>query len=664
MLDEFAERADGKNSISFEERSLLSDYGAFGSSVLVRCQSTASPRPQGTFVFAVPLNAGFAVDTALAMIEKLFDSETSVNIIVAFLGSEINELPEDLGTYVHKRNSRVGLHDLLSMIDMPENWVLCYFDADEAPSELVLRHGIQGYVAPLDVVRPLPVLFDAKGLPWSFSIRHNSIYKLGLVEGPEPLLFAWEEEVNGFVMSGAEKHGKITDAISPESLAELLVEYSSYLNLPVMNPDRHYSFVTLPNGSFYFATEGFTVTLLFIVMGTLLFLYLLYSARHNAVLVYHIRLFFRFFWVFLLLLPWLVVSLKASALIYSLLFRAFSAPTGMVNYAGVGLTLVLAVFIFYLPSPVLDLLHFRRRARFYGFSAVIFGIIGILSAVFLDFSHVPIFLWAFIFIFLGTIFSKPILVFLSALLTPFFAAVALLNIFETGSGRLLDLFVFSKWNTPASWTISIQIALLALPVLLLVGRGIILLRKSLGKEQKPVRKIISIHIPVSIISAAIIILALVMVVQILFLKQKAPPDQRYITTILETENDDGIVTLSVDDMVFQDSRIITLHLEAAGNPVRFDVSMESSSDRTLLPVYSSSFPFERDGDGERIEFYLGEYPSNPLTLEIVVPIEFESTLEVAAIYNKWDPVFSPGDKPEVGEYILLVKKNTVLKATT
>ena len=667
VLRTFTERTGNKNPILFEERSLLSDYGAFGTSILVRRQGTApGSRQPGTFVFAVPLYAEFAVDTAIAVTEKLFEGD-SVNILVAFLGSEKNELPEDLGpSHVHGRTSHMGLRDLLALVDIPENWVLCYFDADEAPGELVLRHGIEGYVAPLDTIRPLPFLFASKNIPWSNTIRYNSIYKLGLVEGPEPLSIAWEEEVNGFVISGAQNHGEIVDTVSPEALAELFLEYPSYLDLPIINPDRHYSFFTHPNGNIYFATEGFTVTLLFVVIGFLLFLYLLYSARYNAILVYHIRLFFKFFWVFLILLPWLVVSLKTSAHIYSILFGALSTPHETANYAGIGLTFLLAVALFFLPSPAQDLLHFPRRARFYGFSAVIFGIIGILFAAFLDFSYVPIFLWAFVFIFLGAIFSRPIPVFISALLVPFFAVIALLNIFETGSGRFFELYIFSKWNARESWIVSIQIALLTLPVLLLAWRGIILFQKKMHRGQAPKHdlKLKSIYMSVIIFSVSIVTLVLVMVGQILFLKQKNPHPQRYITTVLETENGDGIVTLSVDDTIFQDSRIITLDLEANGNPVRFDVSLKSPYNSALLPVYSSSVPFERENDGQRIEFYLGEYPSNPLAMEIVVPMEFESTLEVTAIYNKWDPAFSPGDEPDAGEYILLVSKSTALRATT
>ena len=676
VLNVLTEWASTGNSIPFEERSLLSDFGAFGSSVLVRRQNAASnSRPLGTFVFAVPLYARFAVDTALAVVEKLFESDNSLNILVAFLGGERNELPEDLGpSHVHGRTSHMGLHDLLGMVDMPENWVLCYFDADETPGELVIRHGIQGYVAPLEVIRYLPFLLTEKEISWSFTIRYNSIYKLGLVEGPEPLSIAWEEEVNGFVLSGTQENTGLT--ISHEALAELLLEYSSLLDLPVMNPDRHYSFFTVSNGNIYFATEGFTVTLLFIVIGILLFLYLLYSARYNAIIVYHIRLFFRSFWAFLVLLPWLVVSLKVSALIYSLLYKLLSAGPfstvvahkGMINYAGVGITFFLAVLVFFLPSPMLslDLLHFPRKARFYGFSAVIFGIIGILSASFLDFSYVPIFLWAFIFIFLGAVLPKPIPVFIVTLFIPIFAAFALLNIFETGSGKLLELFIFSEWNARGSWIVTIQIALLTLPVILLFGRGIILLRKSQYKWPaiKTDGTFKSINRTIKIFSTAIAALILIMIGQILLIKQKIPPELRYITTILETDDGEGILTLSVDDTVFQDSRIITLYLEADGNPLRFDVSLESQNDRTLLPVYSSSVPFEREDGGKRIEFYMGEYPSNPLTMEIVVPLEFEGSLDATAIYNKWDRTISPGDEPEAGQYILLVSKRTALKATT
>ena len=653
----------------FERRSLLSTYGGFGTSVIVRFRGNAG-ESKGTFVLAVPLYAGFAVDTALTMAETLrhrLDSGNNVSagtfpndILIAFLGDEKNQLTEE--TFLSGSISHKGLRDLLSLTDMPENWVLCYFDAEEAPRELVLHHGRRGYVAPLEIINPLPSLFKAVGIPWSFEIRHLAIYRLGLDEGPEALSIAWDEEVNGFTLSGKKTGYRIMvpgkEAIMPLNLAEVLIEYSRELNFPVINPDRHYSFLSFPGGNFLFMGERLTVILFLIATAVILSLYLVYSARYNAILLYHFRLFFRSFWIFSMLLPIMVISLKASGFLYSMLLGTLDplllkALPGSAENVGAGLTILLAILVFILVSPILNIIRFfPTRARFYGFSAVIFIVTGTLSAAFLDFTFVTVFLWATFFVFLGSSVSNPILVLLSAFSILLFALIALFNLLETGNGRFAELFFPQNWNALESWVAAIQTALLSLPIFLLVKRGTILFQKAFPREpgSKPWWKHKLIVIPVlfvAVLSA--------MLVQIMVIRRGTPPERRFL--VEENGSYAERLSLSLEETIFQDSRIISLRLEAIGSPIRFDVSFESEGGKALLPVYSAPVPFEREGEGKRVVFFLGENPPNPLALEIVLPLGFEGIIKTQAVYNEWDPAVDPAEKPGTDDYIFVVSKS-------
>jgi len=674
VLDESAGRGFPGDRISIEQRPLLSSFGGFGTSVFARFRGMGESGNKvslGTFVLAVPLYAGFAVDTALALADTLLYRENSGgipnDILIAFLGDEKNELPESSAhdpdaSFLSKAISHKGLRDLLSLTDMPENWVLCYFDAGEPPRELVLHHGRRGYAAPLEIIKPLLSLLKAGGLPWSIEVRNLSIYKLGLDEGPEALSITWGEEVNGFTLSGKKTGDRINisdeEKVSPGNLAEILIEYSRELNFPVINPDRHYSFFSLPGGNFLFMGERFTVILLLLAAGIVISLYLIYSARYNAILQYHFRLFFRSFWIFLILLPFMVLSLKASGLFYSMLLGALdpmllgTLPGSAVN-AGAGLTILLAILVFILVSPILNIIRFfPTRARFYGFSAVIFIVAGTLSAAFLDFSFVTVFLWASLFVFLGVSVSNPILVFLSAFAIPLSASGALFNLLETGNGRFAELFFPQDRNAPESWVAAVQTALLSLPIFLLVMRGRILLRKAYPREpgRKPGGKYKLFVVPVLFIAVL-----LAMFLQIQVIGRGTPPERRFV--IDGSDSYPEIVSLSLEETIFQDSRIVNLRLEAGGSPVRFDVSIESEGGKTLLPVYSAPVPFERESEGKRIDFFIGEYPPNPLTLEIVVPLEFQGILKTQAVYNKWDPGVDRAEKPDTDDYIFVVSKS-------
>ena len=647
--------------IPFERRTLLADYGGFGSSILVRGGIAEPEKAALTFVVAVPLNAEFAVNTALSIVKKL-PLGGGASILVAFLGDEQNSLPDDMGGISNK-----GLRDLLTVADMPENWVLCYIDIDAAPDNLTILHGINGYVAPLEIIKPLPKIFKSRGIPWSFRIRYNEIYKLGLVKGPDALFVAWDSEINGFVLSGTPRRKTFdnvplrkfipsVNAISAEDLADCLLDYARDMHTQVIKGDRHYSYFTPPWGSAFFLDAGITVALLLVIVGLAFLFFLVYSSRYNANLLFNIRLFFKFIWFFLILLPLMVISVKIAGYLYSLILGVlnpdiFNAP-GSLNYAGAGLTALLAFLLFILPSPALDYIRFPRKTRFYEVSAVIFISIGLFSAAFLDFSYVPVFLWAFIFVFIGAFIDNAAVVFICIVMIPLIAFDALFNIIETDSNIIAELVISSSWATLENWLAALIIALFTLPLFLLIKRVSILLQKS--KIRDPDVKFYH-RKRLIVFTASIVIVIAAMVLQILKIPEKTPYDRR----VLIAGGGSGM-ELELNSITFQDSIIITARLAAGGIPVRFDVSIESVNGGILMPVYSAPVPFDRDDDGKKIIFALGEHPPNPLTMEIVVPQNFEGLLSASAIYNSWDPAVDPGARPESDDYVLVVSRKTDL----
>ena len=244
---------------------------------------------------------------------------------------------------------------------------------------------------------------------------------------------------------------------------------------------------------------------------------------------------------------------------------------------------------------------------------------------------------------------------LCALLLPLYAQGALVNVFEAGGNRIVELIVASSWSYGESWQMAIQTALLILPVFLLINRGIILIRKSAsrGLELKPERKY-----RLKVVPAMIFLVTAAMVIQILLIPgSRIPPSRRYIT---EEEAGD-IISLHLDDLLFQDSRIVTVRLQARGRPVRFDLALESKNGASLQPVYSAPVPFERENDGRSIVFSLGEGAPNPLTMEIVLPLYFQGLLKASAVYNTWDPSIDPQEDSASVDYVLYVTKTVDLR---
>ena len=636
------------DNIPRERRSLLADNGGFGSSILVRSVSDTSEDPL-TFVVAVPLNADFAVACAIRLAEKIQTGYTKTNIIAAFLGDEENSITGDLGEVSHK-----GLRDLLTLADMPENWILCYIDINEAPEKIIIRHGISGYVAPLEIMKPLPRLLNSHDIPWNFKIRHNGIYKLGLVEGPQALFIAWDNEINGFVLSGLAKQkramggGPIAkflysdDTVSEEKFADCLLEYADLLTSPVIMGDRYYSHFRLPGGKAMFISEGLTAALLLIIVAILLIFYLFSSARFNAVLIFNFKLFLKYFWFFLILLPLLVFSVKISGILYSILLVALNPVGNVLNNTGAGFALLLGALFFLLPAPALDFIRIPKRPQFFSVSAIIFSTLGFFFAAFLDFSYVPAFLWAFLFVFIGSLTKNYIGVFFCIIMIPVFALDWVFNIIETGSTRAAELLITSSWKNPDAWIASVITALFLLPFFLLLRRGYLMWHSSKHHKRKPKRKSRLLVIP-----GLVLIVLSAMILQILILSAETQPERRFYA-VKDNEN----LSISMDSILFQDSRIITLRITAEETPVRFDMIIESENGISLPPVYSAPVPFFREEGGRKISFSLGENPPNPLIMEIVVSVEFSGKLSVTALYNAWNPVLDPLGAPVTDDYIL------------
>ena len=620
-LDTFAL---GMNAL--EERPLLTNYGGFGSSILARIRGVSyNEETGGTFVLAVPLDAEFSVETGIAFAEIVTDKPLPINVLVAFLADERLAL-------LTEGNSHKGLRDLLTLVDLPENWVLCYLDVREIPGELVIHHRAGDYLAPLEIIRPLTDLLISKDITWSFNSRQNAL-------NPELLSIIWEEEINNFYLTAKslEIDEAIEKSITPTDLAELLVEYAQSLYLPVINTDRHYSFFNFPGKNSFYINEGLTTLLLLGTIIVSLLVYLIYSTRKNVIVFYHLRFFIKYIWVFLLLFPLLALLIYAVRYFYSILLSFLNPSISTVNNTGSILIFLLAGAAFFLPFPVPFLSRFHRRAWFYGFSGVMWVAIGILFSIFIDFSYALVFLWAYCFAFMGASFSNPILIVFFAIMIPLFSFNTILL------------------NDSRSWLAAFQAALITLPVLLLFKRAIVLFQKPKKRKFNPAlkRRLYLIIAPL-----LVIFFVAAMIVQITLLPENVIiQERRFITENNQTED---ITNLSLESLIFQDSRIITLQFGARGNPLRFDIFLESESGLILLPVYSATTPFERRDEGRTIVFSLGDHPPNPLTVEIVVPENFMGRLSASAVFNYWDPLIDTDERPYTQDYVLRVTRSVDL----
>ena len=621
---------------------MLESQGGFGRSIIARTSYTGT----GTFVLAVPLDADFAVNTALSFLEFLSLSDSMPGVLVAFLSDEKNILPEEFGGITHR-----GLRDLLSLTDLPENWILSYLDIDEAPAHLVIHHGVAGYITPREIIEPFTDLLTAHDLSWSFRISYNEFYTLGFLEGPEILRIAWQEEINSFSITG--EYSETESMVSHIEMAELFFEFSNLLSFPVLISDRHYSILEIPFNGILYAGEGSITILSLGIVSLFLLFFLIYSGTHHVKIIFHARLFFKHIWLFLLFFPLLILSIRLSGMVYSRLYLFYHSSHAGINYPGIIMIILLAFLFFLLPSPLLNLIRFPRRIQFYGFSSVFFIVLGLLFSVFFNFSFLLVFLWAFIFVFLGAMTKNPFLVFLYILMVPLPALGLIGNIVMSVDGSITELFISPRWENNITWFITFEAALLALPLFLLSRRGIIMIQKLRkdGIEKKPDRTYRLILIPILIFT----VLGTMTLQNLLINIIDMEPIRR------NNEADDSTFSLSVTDTFFQDSRIYNLTLDALINPVRFDIILLSENDESLLPLYSSQIPYTRENEGRTIIFHIGEHAPNPLVFEFAAQRNFSAMLEARAVYNTWNTEIDSESIPITEDYILTLIKRIALQ---
>jgi hypothetical protein len=669
-----------ERQIPFEERALFADYGGFGSSVHVVLPRSPHSETKAveTLVLGIPLStyeAGaypgvgdlpFGVELGLAFIEYIRTHGSALTIRVAFLGDEWSQLPG------YQRNvSHLGLEDLYTTVDTPEQTLLVYLDMDKAPQSLVIHHGGGEHIAALTVLESLVHLWDSQHIPYSLAVSFNELYRLNLVEGPQVMIRTLQRDMHALYITGSSARKAILPFgarsapqedypfLSKEHLAAVLAAYANSLHLVTGNLDYHYIIIQCL-GNYFFIPEGLTVFLFMLVMGAFFFLFLVYSLLYRNRVLVQWRIFIRSCWIPFVFLAFLVIALETAGAVISLIAKHYNLPLSLADYGRAGFKLVLALLFLSVLFPLLDFLNIPKKANLYGNTAVILVTLGVFIAAGLNITFIPAFIWVLLFTLLGAVITIPVLVYLCALITPLWALGLLLILFQSTQGNLP--FVSGKLAAlflAENPVISLYLAIITLPFMLILERGTALLERQRQKTK------VSLFLRRLMPSLTLIIAtlgALVFYTRQLGMRLPPAPVRR---TIMKTAWDEeaaakeeraaSILKVRSTTLPFLERQTLRITLEAQGTPRCFVLYLEPEAG-TLPVIYAAAMPFELNYEKNAIFFILGEGPPNPFTTEIVLPRDFSGMLRVEALYNAWDPVIDTLPPPEGDDYVLRVIK--------
>jgi hypothetical protein len=628
-----------ERKIPFETRSLFTGFGGFGSSIHVTLPASpgAGETKPGLFILALPLSFTgddrrefpYAFETALDFIGRVGDGGLPIDAMVAFLGDEWSALQVD------QNAPHVGLKDLYSRLELPENAALIYLDMCGEPGEIVVHHGALRTLASLNILRPLARLCGERKIPYALAVNANELYKLGLAEGPSALEFALNRELPALYLSGG-----ASPAGGIQGLDALLFDYARSVEPGTENPDYHYVAFQFP-GRVFFMSEYATVLLFLAAAALFFFAALIYSVVLRYRLAVQWQVFYKRSWILILYWLMLLLALKGAALIFQSFTRgtdpALPGGNTLLFYAAAIAQLAAGILLFMVFSFLGDCIDVPRRTNFYGSSAIMLVILEILLSAYIDITFMPMFIWAFVFIFLAACVRKPVLIRLCVLLAFFQGGAALLTLIKTGN-RQLGFLIFS-----GDTVFILYIALAALPFFITLKRGALIAAHRRGAQKSSAEFLKQAANPRALLKTLaprLVLFASAAALGIgayFFARNPAAPAGR--ETVVDEPESAGVFAMDLLDSVFLERRILNITLTAPPNPLRFNLFLEDVQGGDVPLIYSAPMPFryidDRDSsDRSSVEFILGEGPPNPFSTEIVLPVDFAGFLRAEALYRE------------------------------
>jgi hypothetical protein len=646
--------------VLFEERSLFST-GGFGSSIYVNVHpETPNPNAAGTrLIVAIPLAGtkasegafSFGIEAGLAFIEAIREQSEllSIPVLIAFLGDETAKLPKE------QRRPHLGLVDLYTTLDSPETTVLLYVDIETAPEQVLIHHGAAYTITARNALEGLNTLCKSQRLPYTLAVRFNELYKLGLVDGPDVITDAAEQDINALYLETGKRPQAANGAtIAPQTLADTLVSYAASLALTLENLDYHFLILDF-FGNLIIISETLAVTLFALIMAVFFFALLVYTITHRKRWLMQWGSFIRRIWVPVLFVSIMTLCLEISGSFITLVSNVFAIDPRIVDYGRAGFRILMALFLFSLCSPLQQVLRIPRKAIFYGSIAMLFVTLGVFIAILFDITLIPLLLSVFLLTTLGGFIRIPFLTYLCAYTLPILCLSRLLNMFAVGGEKLAGIILSENIQTSLYFTVAM------LPFMLILERA-----KALSERQHTFKKpsgISSVDTQRSIIirrligSAGVLLAGVVVFMVYMNGLAKVPLAEAERRNLVEEAGSTSpdILTIKITTQVFLERRTVQINLSARGEPARFDLYLDSN-DGSQPVLYSTPMPFEANEQRNSLALLMGEGPPNPLTLEIVVPLDFFGVLRVEALYTAWDPAIDSLPPPTTDDYLLKVSK--------
>ncbi|MBI9105746.1 MAG: hypothetical protein JEZ04_03320 [Spirochaetales bacterium] len=561
-------------------------------------------------------NGSYGMAAALQLIEYYSKHKPQLSMRFVFLGAE----------HGSGEQYPLGSRNFLETYYPEESTAFIYFNFKNLPTAFRLVSGANGYSTPFWLFDSIGDALKGAAIPYYHSNIESILFRLSAAEDNSLLADYLSEgypsiEITDFTSTGsaseAAENGRLISSEQMINFYNLLISSRSGGFPP--DWDDHY----------LFSLSEQQYLLVYILLLMLLMIFPIFRRRHFG---WYMRSLFKNFWIIPVLFGFIFGLLAVSSLLISTLLQGLKFPSLWKYYT-------LPFFVFKLSLTLLAYslfvrlllkLPFSKRGSFYSISAIFFLVISLFVLTLIDLSLSIFALWPLCFIFLFTIFRRPVVKLLFLLISAVWIVYGLVEIFLLNSLKVIELITLSPVKG------NLLFALILLPFILASIR-----LDMLSHPSKRITRFAPVFF--SVVSAGFLILILTyspfdesnpQPVTITKLIEEGQTDiiliespaqipgiheEDLLISILPSGDNIDVLDINVESEAFLNRKIVKTIINMPEAPEKINILMHSDDSITL---FESSYPATWFPSRKILEVYIGKNPP--------VPLEFSLTLNRAA----------------------------------
>ncbi len=667
LVFEYIEEKLAENGLSYT----VSDFSGFadGHSFSKNIEVVIPGSSDDTLLLVVPVNHsadadpdGPAWNLAAGLGYLLYKKERTdlegppaAEIRVLFAGGE----------FVPDSERRLGTELFLESYYPEQNAAVLYLQLREIPGTVTVKNGEDDYFSPYWIIKRFAESMELEEVPYTLELQYTQLFRLG-ISGKNSSIADYLHQELPAIEIGSRNAGGAAEAVPEERRLWLISFFQGLDRFLEKNEgrfpsgwDRHYIFIRLGESSFL-VTEGVYIPLLLGVFTAILLFVLFFLRRMGK----YRKVLFRKFWVLIILfiLIFLFLFIGTYVIKGMAVLRGFSGIWQQRPLLFFFLKLSAALSFFSLVFRFVKRFPFPMIRSFYSASAILlfFLLMAVVSVYNISLTYY--FVWAFLWTVLFSIFPNrfaKLFCFAAAAFSLFFG---LYEVFILDARGAIEFILLSPLYG------NLFFSLLLLPFILMIIRSTKAFQDTAEQELHvhgwvisalPVAAFVSLMVygflfpPFSAVNPRKIVLQEEINYELrerkLTARSEAPLYTVHIdgggygamtagtaeSAVQYSENIPDLFDISYEKDEFLDRKYYTLTLAAEGTPAR--VALELHSKAPLI-IYDSNFPFRTSRDDNKGEIFIGAFPPDPLTIEVVLPQD--SDVEAQFTVDYLEPPYS------------------------